>query len=129
MALDGARNVLGEVGIDDCRRVFRKQCDALRNRAANRLGSMKNGDGPSVILDDDFRTGAHAGQQGRNACCGGFRFRDSDYVLAHKTIIRLAPGRCKLVESVVFTEGKLPVCPLSPVPSPVPLCTKQNRKG
>ena len=97
MALDGARNVLGEVGIDDCRRVFRKQCDALRNRAANRLAGMKNGNWPSAIFDHDFRTGAHAGQQSRNACRRGFRFRDSDHMLAHKTIIRLAARRSQLL--------------------------------
>lgn len=97
MALNGVRNVLGEVGIDGCRRVFGKQRDALRNRAANRLGGMKNGNWPSIILDDDFRTGAHAGQQRRNACRRGLRFRDSDYMLAHKTIIRLAPGRRQLL--------------------------------
>ncbi len=114
MALNGVRNVLGEVRIDGCRRVFRKQCDALRNRATNRLGGMKNGDWPSVILDDDFRAGAHAGQQGRNACRGGLRLGDSDYTPAHKVIIRLAPGRRQFVECFVFTEGKLPVCPHSP---------------
>ncbi len=100
MALDGGRNVLGEVGIDGCRRVFGKQCDALRNRAANWIGGMKNGNWPSVIFDDDFRTGAHAGKQGRNACPGGLRFRDSDYMFAHKTIIRLASGKPYQVEQV-----------------------------
>src|SRR5260370_13851397 len=93
MTRDGGRNVLGEVGIDGCRRVLGKQCDALRNRAANRLAGMKDGNWPSAIFDDDFRTGAHAGQQSRNACRRGFRFRDSDYMLGHETIIRLAPGK------------------------------------
>jgi len=100
MALDGGRNVLGELGIDSCRRVFGKQCDALRNRAANWLGGMEDGNWPSVIFNDDFRTGTHAGQQGRNACRGGLRFRDSDYMLAHKTIIRLAPGKPYQVKQV-----------------------------
>jgi hypothetical protein len=90
MALDGVPNVLGEVGIDGCRRVFGKQCDAFRNRAANWLGGMKNGHWPSAIFDDDFGAGAHASQQGRNVRRSGLRFRDSDYMLAHKTIIR--PG-------------------------------------
>jgi hypothetical protein len=84
MALDGVRNVLGEVGIDGCHRVFGKQCDTLRNREANWLGAMKDGNRPSVIFNDDFGAGAHTGQQVRNACCAGLRFRDSDYVLAHK---------------------------------------------
>jgi len=97
MALDGGLNVLREAGIDSCLRVFRKQCDALRNRAANRFRGMKDGNWPSVIFDDDFRTRAHAGQQRRNACRGGLRFRDSDDMLAHKTIIRLAPGRRQLL--------------------------------
>jgi len=92
MALDGRRHVFGEVGIDGCRRVFGKQCDALRNRAANWIGGMKNGNGPGVTFDDDFRTGAHASQQGRNVRRSGLRFRDSDYMLAHKTIIHPAPG-------------------------------------
>ena len=58
---------------------------------------MKNGNWPSAIFDDDFRAGAHVGQQRRNACRGGLRFRDSDYMLAHKTIIRLALGRRQLL--------------------------------
>jgi len=61
MTLDGTRNVLGEVGIDGGRRVLGKQRDTLRNRAANRLAGVKNGNRPSAIFDDDFRTGAHAG--------------------------------------------------------------------
>ncbi len=97
MALNGTRNILGEIGIDGCRRVLGKQCDALRNRATNGLAGMKNGNWPSAIFDDDFRTGAHARQQRRNACRGGFRFRDSDDMLSHKTIIRLAPGRSQLL--------------------------------
>ncbi len=70
----------------------------------------------AVESSDDFRAGAHAGQQGRNACRGGLRLRDSDYMPAHKIIIRLAPGRRQFVKSLVFTEGKLPVCPTPPNP-------------
>jgi hypothetical protein len=97
MTRDGTRNVPGEVGIDGCRRVLGEQCDALRNRAANRLAGMKDGNWPSAIFDDDFRTGAHAGQQRRNIRRGRLRFRDSDYMLAHKSIIRLAAGLSQLL--------------------------------
>jgi len=93
MALDGLRDVFGEVGIDGRRRVFGKQRDALRNRAANWLGGMKNSNWPGVIFDDDFRTGAHAGQQRRDIRRRSLRFRDSDDMLTHTNIIRLAPGR------------------------------------
>ena len=70
---------------------------------------MKNGNWPSVIFDDDFRTGAYAGQQGRHVCRGGLRFRDSNYMLAHKTIIRLTRGKPYQVKQVrnVITNYRL----------------------
>jgi hypothetical protein len=113
MALNGACNVLGEVGIDGCRRVFGKQRDALRNRAANWLGGMKDGNWPSVILDDDFRTRAHSGQQRRNIRSGGLRLRDSDDMLAHKIIIRLATAPRQLL---VLGFQRRETSRLSPLP-------------
>jgi len=99
MTLNGGLNVLREVGIDSCRRVFRKECDALRNRAANRLACMKDGHWPSAILDDDLRTRTYAGQQGGNARRGGLRFRDSDDMLRHESIIRLGVRRRQFVST------------------------------
>src|SRR5713226_4277935 len=52
VARDGGLNVFGEIGINGSRRVFGKQRDTLGDGAANRLGGMKNSNGPRVIFDD-----------------------------------------------------------------------------
>ncbi len=93
MALDGGLNILGEIGIDGSRRVFGKQRDALGDSAANRFGGMKNGNGPPVIFDDDFRTSAHSGQERRDIGRSGLRLRNADHMLAHKLIIHSGPDR------------------------------------
>lgn len=86
MALDRGFYIFGEVSVHDCGRVFGQQRDALGNRPARRRWSMDYSYRQLAVLDDNFSTGAHAGQQ-PGEIAGRFRLRDVDYTVSHKGII------------------------------------------
>jgi hypothetical protein len=54
---------------------------------AHRLSRMKDRYRPRAILDDNFRSRAHVGQERRHIGCGGFFFGDVDHVLSHNEIM------------------------------------------
>jgi len=83
----------------------------FRNRATNRLSGVKDGNWPSVILNDDFRAGAQRASKSKRLSRWP-PLRDSDYVLSHKIIIRRQLAGVSVL-SASFHRGKLPVCPRS----------------
>ena len=77
--------------------------DTLGKGAAHRLGGMKHGHGPRIVLDHDLRAFAHAVEQGGEVA-RRFRVGNVDDVLCYGLIIQGLPERDGLIST---TEADL----------------------
>ena len=87
MAGGGGFHVFREAGIDGSHGIFGEQRDAFGDGAAKRLGRMKNSDGPSIILDDDFGACADTVQERRDVDSRSLVYRNADHVPGHRAIL------------------------------------------
>jgi len=71
-------NVVREVFVDGCRGVFRKQSDALLDRATGRRRCAENGQWRGARFDNNLRARAHMNHQ-PGEIAGRLGFRNVDH--------------------------------------------------
>lgn len=77
MGGDGFFDVSGKIFVDGCRGIFRQKGDALLDRPPQRRWSSQQDIQRGTVLNDDFGSGADAGEEAVEVA-GGFGFRDVD---------------------------------------------------
>jgi hypothetical protein len=86
MAFDRGFHIHGEVRVDSGCRVLSEQRYTFVNRPAHRLRRVNDSNGEGVVLNNNFRAGAHSFHQ-RRKIIGRFLLRDMNYAPSHTSII------------------------------------------